>query len=91
MFAIKDKDTGSYVPYNRYRLCHIERFTFFEHRKDAEMQMSFYINNLVWEHLEEKYKKNRWEIEIGILEFNEVLNKVRNTLEIVEVDINEST
>lgn len=91
MFAIKDKRTGSYVPNIRYRICHIEKFTLFECKEDAERQMSFYINNLVWEHLEKKYKKDRWEIEIGILEFNEVLNKIRDSLEIVEVDINEST
>lgn len=90
MFAIKDKDTDLYVSNKPYRLAQIERARLFDNKEMAKLTMSNIVNQLAWSYLEKKFGRDRWNMEIEFLDLANAISLFSN-LEIVEVDINEST
>lgn len=90
MFVIKDKDTDLYVSNKPYRLAQIERAKLFDSIEMAKLAMSNIVNRLAWSYLEKKFGRDIWHMEIGFLDLANAISLFSN-MEIVEVDINEST
>lgn len=90
MYAIKDRDTELYVSTRPYRLSCIERARLYESAEMAKLVLTNIINTLAWSYLEDKYNKDRWEIEVGVIELNNAI-KIFSNMEVVEISINESS
>lgn len=90
MFVIKDKDTDLYIATKPYRLAQIERAKLFDSEDEAKLMLGNIINQLAWRHLERTHNKDRWSIDVNFIEFSNVV-KMYSRMDIVEVDINEST
>lgn len=90
MFVIKDKDTDLYVSPKPYGLTFLKHSLLFKSREEAELLMPNIINSLAWRYLEIRYGKDRWHIDVDFKEFSDAV-KLYSKMEIVEVDINESS
>lgn len=90
MFVIKDKDAELYVSNKPYKLSLLEFARLFSSEEEAKLLLGNIINELAWKYLESRYKLDRWNLDIGFKEFSDVI-KMYSRMEIVEVEVNESS